>query len=79
MSEIGGTQFFKSLSKNQKIQDGRHKNRNIAKNGSYVEKYEFMNTCMEFEPNRIRNEVRTNYFQSLSKNHQNVHQSHNFQ
>ncbi len=61
MSEI----FFKSLSENQKIQDGRHKNRNIAKNGTYVEKYDLMNMCMEFEPNRVGNEVRINYFQSL--------------
>ncbi len=38
MSEIGGKIFFKSLSENQKIQDGHHKNRNIAKNGTYVEK-----------------------------------------
>ncbi len=41
--------LFKSLSENQKIPDGRHKNRNIAKNETYVEKYELMNMCMEFE------------------------------
>ncbi len=30
-------------------------------------------------PNRVGNEVRMIYFQSLSKNHKNVHQSHNLQ
>ncbi len=42
-------QVHESLGENKKIQDGRHKNRNIAKNGTYVEKYELMNMCMEFE------------------------------
>ncbi len=35
--------------------------------------------CMKLEANRIRNEVRINYFHFLSKNHKKAHQSHNFQ
>ena len=42
-------------------------------------KYEFMNMCTKFEPNCLRIELRTKYFHFSSKNHKNVHQSHNFQ
>jgi len=51
----------------------------FLKNVTYVEKCPLKNTCMKYEPNRMRNEARINYFHFSSKNHKNAHQSHNFQ